>query len=100
MVTVFQISKVLSVLCMYRMLTFQERGLLFKTLKSSVSESDSFLNTIDFMADGGPARQPGKPEKRALCIEEGGQLGEAAKKWQETPQANKNVADFLCTWRT
>ncbi len=32
------------------------------------------------MADGGPARQPGKPEKRALCIEEGGQQGEAAKK--------------------
>jgi hypothetical protein len=45
------------------------------------------------MADGGPARQPGKPEKRALCIEEGGQQGEAAKKWQETPQANKHVAD-------
>ena len=45
------------------------------------------------MADGGPARQPGKPEKRALCIEEGGQQGEAAKKQQETPQANKNVAD-------
>ncbi len=45
------------------------------------------------MADGGPARQPGKPEKRALCIEEGGQRGEAAKKQQETPQASKNVAD-------
>jgi hypothetical protein len=41
--------------------------------KSSVSES----NAIDFMADGGPARQPGKPGKRALCIEEGGQQGEA-----------------------
>ncbi len=37
-----------------------------------------FLNAIDFMADGGPARQPGKPGKpgmRALCIEEGGQQG-------------------------
>jgi hypothetical protein len=45
------------------------------------------------MADGGPARQPGMPEKRALCIEEGVQQGEAAKKQQETPQANKNVAD-------
>ncbi len=45
------------------------------------------------MADGGPARQPGKPEKRALCIEEGGQQGEAAEKKQKTPQANKNVAD-------
>ncbi len=37
--------------------------------------------------------QPGKPEKRALCTEEGGHQGEAAKKKQETPQANKNVAD-------
>ena len=45
------------------------------------------------MADGGPARQPGKPEKRALCIEEEGQQREAAKKQQENPQANKNVAD-------
>ena len=45
------------------------------------------------MANGGPARQPGKREKRALCIEEGGQQGEAAKKQKETPQANKNVAD-------
>jgi hypothetical protein len=34
---------------------------------------------MDFMADGGPARKPGKPEKRALCIEEGGQQGKAAK---------------------
>ncbi len=41
------------------------------------------------MADGGPARQPGKPGKLALCTEEGGQQGEAAKKQQETPQANK-----------
>ncbi len=31
------------------------------------------------MADGGPARKPGKPEKRALCIEERGKQGEAAK---------------------
>jgi hypothetical protein len=31
------------------------------------------------MADGGPARQPGKPEKRAPR-REGGQQGEAAKK--------------------
>jgi hypothetical protein len=45
------------------------------------------------MAYGGPARQPGKPEKHALCIEEGGQQGEAAEKQQGTPQANKNVAD-------
>ena len=45
------------------------------------------------MADGGPARQPGKPEKRALCIQKEGRQGEAAKKQQETPQANKNVAD-------
>ena len=45
------------------------------------------------MADGGPARQPGKPEKRALCIEEGGKQGEAANKQQETRQANKNFAD-------
>ncbi len=51
------------------------------------------LNAIDFMADGGPAGQPGKPGKRALCIEEGGQQGEAAGKQQETPQANKNVAN-------
>jgi hypothetical protein len=28
-----------------------------------------------------------------LCIEEGGQQGEATKKQQETPQAKKNVAD-------
>jgi hypothetical protein len=42
------------------------------------------------MANSGPARQPGK---RALCIEEGGQQGEAAKKQQENPQANKHVAD-------
>ncbi len=45
------------------------------------------------MADGGPARQPGKPQKRALCIGEEGQQGEAAKKQQETPQANKHVVD-------
>ncbi len=45
------------------------------------------------MADSSPARQPGQPGKLALCIEEGGQQGEAAKKQQETPQANKNVAD-------
>jgi hypothetical protein len=45
------------------------------------------------MADGGLARQPGKPEKRALCIKEGGQQGEEAKKQQETPQSNKNVAN-------
>jgi hypothetical protein len=45
------------------------------------------------MADGSPARQPGKTGKRALCIEERGQQGEAAKKQQETPQANINVAD-------
>jgi hypothetical protein len=45
------------------------------------------------MADGGPGRQPGKSGKLALCTEEGGQQGEAAKKQQETPQANKNVAD-------
>jgi hypothetical protein len=32
------------------------------------------------MANGGPARQPGRPEKRALFTEEGGQQGEAAKK--------------------
>jgi hypothetical protein len=46
------------------------------------------------MSDGSPARQLGKPGKRALCIEEGGQQGEVAKKQQETPQANKNVADL------
>ncbi len=45
------------------------------------------------MADGGPTRQSGKLEKRALFIEGGGQQGEAAKKQQETHQANKNVAD-------
>ena len=45
------------------------------------------------MSDGGPARQLGKLGKRALCKEEGGQQGEVAKKQQETPQANKNVAD-------
>jgi hypothetical protein len=45
------------------------------------------------MADGSSARQSGKLEKRALFIEEGGQQGEAAKKQQETHQANKNVAD-------
>ncbi len=49
------------------------------------------------MADGGPARQPAKPGKLALCIEEGGQQGEAAKKQQETPQANKYVADSTVT---
>jgi hypothetical protein len=45
------------------------------------------------MADGGPARQLGKPGKRALSIEEGGQQGEVAKKQQENPQTKKNVAD-------
>jgi hypothetical protein len=45
------------------------------------------------MADCGPTRQSGKLEKRALFIKEGGQQGEAAKKQQETPQANKHVAD-------
>jgi hypothetical protein len=48
---------------------------------------------MDFMADSGPDRQPGKPGKLALCIKEGSQQGEAAKKQQETSQANKNVAD-------
>ena len=41
----------------------------------------------------GPARRPGKPGKLVLCIKEGGQQGKAAKKQQENPQANKNVAD-------
>jgi hypothetical protein len=45
------------------------------------------------MADGGPARQLGKPGERPLCIEEGGQQGEVAKKQQETPQVNTSVAD-------
>jgi hypothetical protein len=45
------------------------------------------------MADGGPAKKLGKPGKRALCIEEGGQQGKVAEKQQETPEANKNVAD-------
>ena len=45
------------------------------------------------MADGGPVRQFVKLEMRALFIEEGGQQGEAAKKQQETHQANKSVAD-------
>jgi hypothetical protein len=45
------------------------------------------------MADGDHARQLGKPGERALCIEEGGQQGEVAKKPLETPEANKNVAD-------
>ncbi len=45
------------------------------------------------MADGRLARQLGKPGQRALCTEEEGQQGEVAKKQQETPQANKNVAD-------
>jgi hypothetical protein len=44
---------------------------------------------MDSVADSGPARQLGKPGKRALCIEEGGQQGEVAYKQQETPQANK-----------
>jgi hypothetical protein len=56
------------------------------------------------VADRGTARQLGKPGKSALCIEEEGQQGEVAKKQQETPQANKNVADFyvlayLVPWR-
>ncbi len=56
------------------------------------------------MADGGPARQSGKPGKRALCMEEGGQQGEAAKKQQETPQANKMLLipmylAYLVPWR-
>ncbi len=51
------------------------------------------------MTDGGPARLPGKPEKRALSrsrsrtVHKGRGSLEAAKKQQETPQANKNVAD-------
>jgi hypothetical protein len=48
------------------------------------------------MADGGHARQLGKPGKLSLRIEEGGQQGEAAKKQQEIPQANKNVAYSWC----
>ncbi len=56
------------------------------------------------MADGGHARQLGKPGKLSLRIEEGGQQGEAAKKQQEIPQANKNVAyswclAYLVPWR-
>jgi hypothetical protein len=56
------------------------------------------------VADSGTARQLGKPGKRALCIKEEGQQGEVAKKQQETPQANKNVADsyapgVLGTWK-
>ncbi len=45
------------------------------------------------MADGGFARQLGKPGKRALCTEEGGQQGEVAERQDETPQANEYVAD-------
>jgi len=41
------------------------------------------------MADGGPARQPGKPEKRALCIEEGGQQGEAAQNSRKSLKQRK-----------
>jgi hypothetical protein len=50
------------------------------------------------MADSGPARQLGKPGKRALCSHGHGhghgQQGEVAGKQQKTHQANKNVADF------
>jgi hypothetical protein len=41
------------------------------------------------MADSGPARQPGKLGKLALCIKEGVQQGEVAEKQQENPQAKK-----------
>ncbi len=40
-----------------------------------------------------PSRQLGKPGRRALCTEEGGQQGAVAEKQQETCQANENVAD-------
>jgi hypothetical protein len=48
------------------------------------------------MADGGPARQPGKPEKRALCIEEGGQQGEAAKNSRKLLKQIKMLLIPIC----
>jgi hypothetical protein len=67
------------------MLTFWERGLLIN--KSSVPESSSYQTRSILW----PRAAPPDSLESPLCIEEGGQQGEAAKKQQEAPQAKERL---------